>query len=491
MVVAALVSTLALRESDFRLTCENGFGDGWNGYAHSMAWFENRLYVGTTRGSIAALKLNYPPPDWKPWPVNCPDDLYDVDRRAQIWRYTPETEQWKLVYQAAWVPGRNGRPVPRYIGFRGMTVFQGPGDHKPCLHVSTWSPLMAMDPPDVLRSEDGETFMPAPRPPWGTAVRSFRTLQIFKGRVHTTPTGSATTLNRAVECIGSEATIYAADDLRAGNWQAASPEGFGDARNVTVFEQGVFDGHLYGGTVNMERGFELWKTPGGDLPYRWTRVLEDGAGRGPLNEIAGSMCEFKGALYVGTGIINGGYHRTHRIGPDAAELIRVWPDDSWDLIVGQARHTPQGLKVPLSGFSSGFDNLFCGYFWRMVVHDDHLYVGTFAWTNVLPFLPRGRWPKDVNALIERWGEDNLTRRYGGFELWSTADGIHWEPVTRSGFGNRYNWGIRTFASTPHGLFVGTANVFGPSIAMRRNEDWTYVPNPRGGCEVWLGSRESA
>lgn len=475
-----------LREADFRLTCENGFGDGWNGYAHSMAWFRERLYVGTTRGTIAALKTNHPRPDWKPWPVECPEDLYEVDRRAQIWEYTPETGVWRKVYQAPWVPSRSGRQVPRYIGLRGMTVFQGPGDAAPCLYVSTWAPLLAQEPPDILRSEDGENFVPVPRPPWDTAVRSFRTLQIFQGRVHTSPTGSATQLNRASECIGSEATIYAADDLRSGAWQPASGEGFGDARNVTVFEMGTFNGHLYAGTVNMERGFELWKTPGGALPYRWTRVLEQGAYRGPLNELALSLCEFKGALYLGTGIVNGGYHRSYKIGPGAAELLRIWPDDSWDLIVGEARHTPQGLKVPLSGFSPGFDNLFNGYLWRMGVHDGWLYVGSFSWANLLPFLPRRRWPRDVSALVERWGEDNLVRRCGGLELWRSADGVHWEAVTLSGFGNRYNWGVRNFASTPHGLFVGTANVFGPNIAVQDEGGWRYAPNPRGGCEIWLG-----
>lgn len=488
MAALAAAPARPLAEADFRLTCENGFGDGWNGYAHSMAWFEGRLYVGTTRGSIASLRLNHPPPDWKPWPVQCPDDLYDVDRRTQIWQYTPESGVWKKVFQAPWVKSRNGRDVPRYIGLRGMTVYQGAGDTKPCLYVSTWAPLLAPEPSDILRSEDGEHFTHVPSPDWDPSVRSFRTLQVFKGRVHTTPTGSAAQLNKAAECIGAEATIYAADDMQSGKWHAASAEGFGDARNVTVFEQGVFNGHLYGGTVNMERGGELWKTVGGgELPYRWTKVLDAGAGRGPLNEIFSTMVEFKGALYVASGIANGGYHRTFNIGPAAFELLRVWPDDSWDLIAGEARHTPQGLKYPLSGYGAGFDNLFNGYLWRMVVHEGWLYAGTFTWANLLPFLPKDKWPKDVRAIVHGWDEMNLARRYGGCELWRTHDGVHWEPVTLSGFGNRYNWGIRTFASTPAGLFVGTANVFGPTVAVERAGQWSYVPNPRGGCEVWLGS----
>src|SRR3546814_9025512 len=75
----------------FRLTARSGFGDGWNHYAHSMAAFRGKVYVGTTRGSFAGLKLTVPAPDLKPWPVESPSDLYAVDRRAEIWEYTPET----------------------------------------------------------------------------------------------------------------------------------------------------------------------------------------------------------------------------------------------------------------------------------------------------------------------------------------------------------------------------------------------------------------
>src|SRR3546814_8361037 len=89
-----------------------------------------------------------------------------------------------------------------------------------------------------------------------------------------------------------------------------------------------FDGHLYAGTANPITGGELWKTRGGDLPYHWTKVFDRGAGRGLHNEVAGTLCEFKGALYVASGVINGGYHRAFRIGPAAAEIMRFWPDDS-------------------------------------------------------------------------------------------------------------------------------------------------------------------
>ena len=47
--------------------------------------------------------------------------------------------------------------------------------------------------------------------------------------------------------------------------------------------------------------------------------------------------------------------------------------------------------------------------------------------------------------------------------WTTV----YEVSERNGFGNKFNWGIRTLASTPQGLMVGTANPFGPRVAVER------------------------
>lgn len=485
MVLAAVDQARGLREEDFRLTCRNGFGDGWNHYPHSMAWFHDRLYVGTTRATFAMLKMNKPVPAFKPWPIECPDDVYDIDRRAEIWEYTPETEVWRLAYRAPQITGKNGRTdVPRYIGYRGMAVFQGKRDTQPCLYVASWAPQMA-GVPHLLRSEDGQDFEVMPALPFDASVRSFRTLQIFQGRLHTTPTGSSAAPGKSQDSVGSEPTIFACDDPQSGVWREANARSFGEPDNLTIFEMAEFDGHLYAATVNP-KGFQLWKTPGGELPYRWTKVLERGAGRGSFNEVGGAFCAFKGALYMGTGVVNGGYHRALDIGPAAAEVLRVWPDDSWDLLVGNGRLTPQGLKYPLSGHAEGFNNLFNGYVWRMAEHRGHLYAGTLSWACLLPYMPLNGWPEDMLVMLNRNGHDQVARRYGGFGLWRTADGVIWESVTRTGFGNHYNWGVRNFASTRHGLFVGAVNPFGPKVAVRRDGRWQYVPNPRGGAEIWLG-----
>ena len=48
----------------------------------------------------------------------------------------------------------------------------------------------------------------------------------------------------------------------------------------------------------------------------------------------------------------------------------------------------------------------------------------------------------------------------GGEVWCTEDGINWEPITRNGFNDRYNHGVRTFAIGDDGsLYYGCANPY--------------------------------
>src|SRR3546814_2570280 len=115
--------------------------------------------------------------------------------------------------------------------------------------------------------------------------------------------------------------------------------------------------------------------------------------------------------------------------------------------MGESRMTDQGLKYPLSGITPGFDILFNGYVWRMQVHEGWLYASTMSWASLLPYLPTYAWPPDIAAVLRRWSPDRLAET-GGFSLWRTDDGVHWEPVTRDGFGNKFNWGGSTFASPP-------------------------------------------
>ena len=84
-----------LRENDFRKICVNGFGDGYNAYAYSMAWFGEHLFVDTSRANLNLLKMAMPFVRIDMWPVECLHTNYaefeHEAARGEIWCYHPPT----------------------------------------------------------------------------------------------------------------------------------------------------------------------------------------------------------------------------------------------------------------------------------------------------------------------------------------------------------------------------------------------------------------
>jgi SAM-dependent methyltransferase len=286
--------------------------------------------------------------------------------------------------------------------------------------------------------------------------------------------------------------VLCTSDPASGNWELSSMPLFGDRTNSSIFDMVVCGDYLYSGAFNLRHGFQIYRTTAeGTPPHHWEKVLDLGADRGALNQSAISMTEFRGALYVGTCIQNSGFDPVYQVGPAAGEVLRIYPDKTWDLLVGEPRMTRQGLKIPSSGMRAGFDNPLAGYIWRMTVHDDTLYVGTCDNSAFVPFSKGDRWPQHARFLLDSPFMERYMSLVGGCELWRTTDGNAWTPITRNGFGNPYNLGIRTLISTRVGLFVGTANPFGPDVAVRGLTGWEFQNNPRGGTEIWHGSMDHA
>lgn len=479
-----------LSESHFRKISENGFGDGNNAYAYSHAWFKNHLYIGTGRANLCLLKFAMPFVKIDMWPVDCPHRNYTPEfertaARGEIWRYCPITMEWERVFQSPMLMGEDGVEFSRDLGYRAMAVFQGESDSEPTLYVATWSRSRSAG-PEILRSEDGKTFVPTPKLNFRTQnrdipINAIRVLVPFKGKLYTAPTGSA----QGNVNIAWNSLIYESTDPASGKWRSVNEPGFDESPVVAVvYDVTPFGDYLYAGTGGSE-GFQVWRSLAeGEPPYKWEKVVEKGAGRGALNQGIVSMKEFKGSLYVGTGIQNGGYDHRFNVGPAAAEVVRINADNSWDIVVGN----PRDGKRPISALTAGFSNYFCGYIWRMGIHEDWLYVGTMDWSVILRYTNLKEKPMRISKILDRAGIEDFLKLYGGCEVWRTYDGENWLPVTRTGFNNEFNYGIRNIVSTPYGLFIATANPFGPRVAVRTSKEWewTYQDNPKGGLEVWHG-----
>ncbi len=155
------------------------------------------------------------------------------------------------------------------------------------------------------------------------------------------------------------------------------------------------------------------------------------------------MHVFKNRLYVGSNGWGAG-------SSPASEEIRVNPDDTWDVVVGNARTVNGSTKSPISGIGDSFGNFFNAHMWRAETHNGAMYIGTNDASSAFANVP---------------GLGPLLAPEFGFDIWGTCDGQYWWQVARDAFGDgRWNFGARTIVSTPSGLFIGSTNhVEGTSV----------------------------
>jgi hypothetical protein len=430
---------------DVRPVAADGFGDSRNSYSWSMAWFKGQLFVGTARSAMcvenATIEYYLPTSGFyreHPAPgVVCPRTIHQADLRAEIWRYDPLSRRWALVYRSPrnlQNPRAPGRPVARDIGYRGMVVLKEPG--KPsALYVGALSTgefipeLARRNPPRILRTTDGRTFRPLRRGPGVIRTQSgprrpigFRAMEAVNGKLYVTA-GSSLTGDGVVLRVHDPAGTRP-------RFEQVSP------RRLAVFELATLGGRLYAGTGDFEAGYGVWRATG-PRAGRWEPVVTGGAGRGATITSVVSMASYRGQLYVGAS----GWGTS--VFP-ASELIRVSRDGRWDVVVGKQRVDDGGaLKSPLSGLSDGFGNVFNNHFWRMQVFRGALLLGTNDWS----------W--SLQGGVGMW---DLLKAELGFDLYGTCDGSKWWVATRDAFGRGgQDFGVRTMAASPAGLFIGTTN----------------------------------
>lgn len=429
---------------EFVEAAPQGFGDRQNTKAWSMKWWKDRVYVGTARAHICvqdaslAFRIGgifkYPKKDPD---LECTESPQDLPLQAEIWGFSPEEEAWERLYQSPQdleIPGHPGKYVARDIGFRGMVVFANPEDGSEGLYVGGVSSELinpGVGPPRMLHSEDGVRFDPIPQEPGtimgdlGFKQGNMRAMAVYDGRLFVVIGESR-----------GDGDLYESRNPAAGNdnFRIVSPP------RMKVYDMCEYNGYLYLGLTQDEEkeGYFVVKTDArGELPYTYTVVVPNGGYLTPLpSNTVVSMCVFQDRLYVGT--------------DKPAEIIRINPDDTWDLLVGAPRDTPDGRKEPLSGMAAGFNWALNEHIWQMVAHEDWLYIGT----NDLTSLNMKNW-----FVMGLPGIGDILRAYQGYDLAATRDGVHYTILDRSGFGDGLEVGIRTFASTPYGLFFGTSNPY--------------------------------
>ncbi|MCB0077584.1 MAG: hypothetical protein KDD73_09155 [Anaerolineales bacterium] len=425
--------------TQFERMVDDGFGDVTNSTAWSMLWWNDALYLGTARAmtcwTVLAIHLIFPTIPYPPEDPDlvCLDPITEMDLSAELWRWDV-TGGWQQIYKAPTVvpvPGSSSL-TGRDVGYREIALFQE-NDGEVAAYISTTYPKAvnpdAYPPPRILRSTDGTNWDALPQAA-GTILgdydqASFRAILDFDDRFFI-----------VAAKIEGGGPLWEASDPEQGNnaFTVVTPDG------LDLYSLADYNNQLYVGTSNTinpgdakapnPAGYEVLRTDAtGSPPYTFESVVPPGAysTANPPPRVAVSMAQYDGRLYTGSNL--------------PVELIRVNPDNSWDLIVGDPRTGPNGLIAPLSGYGSGFDWEYTIHIWRMIEHDGLLFIGTADSSTEVRFDP---------ALI------GLEAFIGG-DLYVSDDGITLYPITLNGFDDQFNMGFRTLQNTPYGLFIGTHN----------------------------------
>ncbi len=158
----------------------------------------------------------------------------------------------------------------------------------------------------------------------------------------------------------------------------------------------LFNERLVLAIDDSKQGFELWSmaTSGKEAPG-WTRLLARGGQRYSMNAQVFSCVPWKDALYVACGHNESPHSRQFQ---GAFEILRIYPDASWDVSIGAPRVTSVGLKIPLSCVGPGMNEFQPGQFRFLSAAGDQLLLGTY---------------EDV----------------AGFRLWRSRDGESWSDTS--------------------------------------------------------------
>jgi hypothetical protein len=149
---------------------------------------------------------------------------------------------------------------------------------------------------------------------------------------------------------GSKALVCATIGEDDGQWERVPcPDAKGYISGLVSFH-----GQLLIAVDNERRGFGLWKLANkiqnGAEPV-WEPVLLAGAGRYLLNANVQTLAAWEDSLYIVAGVSSEELAAKYKEKYHASgfELLRLYVDGDWDLIIGTPRFSYQGIKAPLAG----------------------------------------------------------------------------------------------------------------------------------------------
>ncbi|EIC22246.1 hypothetical protein [Thiorhodovibrio frisius] len=174
------------------------------------------------------------------------------------------------------------------------------------------------------------------------------------------------------------------------------------SKNHAVNHVVSFSGALYVSIEDIQLGCSIWSTSPAAEPIRWRPIFEQGAERYAQNMQVFSCVVHRGSLFLVAGTsIDARYPVSGFFDYQGFELLRIDPDDHWELLFGVPRFSVSGLKLPLSALGPSLGDRKAREWLFLHSQNDHLLMGT---------------------------SDNE-----GLQLSFSRNGIDWQHMTRDGF----------------------------------------------------------
>jgi len=511
IVIGGAQADLGLRQVGTGGIGDDGLsGDRQNSYAWCMETIRDPsggggeyLYVGSNRALAYLVLYEAGFTDEQIVTLFKGNIVPPTDIRARIFRYrTDGSKPWELVYTS---PVETAVGMPRHLGYRVMKTYTDAGG-KTALYVATTGFIPSL-PVEVLRFSDD--FNPAEDEPVvvfrsvsSDQENSIRSLDVHDGHLVVGMMNGDIWITDRPESQGAGLAP------RPEVWKKIADRGIFTALGLPDKDEGQdadrtepilnwqflpFNGYLYTTTYYLntrdtEGGFWVFKgKPQGDplvaANWKWEKTMSNGAGNS-MNEIAG-LFRFGEYVYVGT-LFGLPYHLAdrrpdillNRFSDPRAEIYRFDKDDQWEMIIGdpgknslfdgRLGNYAAGFFDPEKVTDRGRNYSLNFYVWWMEEYKGKLYCSTFDIGVFFDFLV-----PLIQAMIPGADEDYLERfkeriafileenkdNPPGADLFVSEDGVNFSPVTRDGFDDRFNYGIRTLKATEGGLMAGSANPF--------------------------------
>ena len=266
--------------------------------------------------------------------------------------------------------------------------------------------------------------------------------------------------------------------------------GFGHNENQYIWRMEVYDGKLYIGTFDTSSLLEpIGQFSNGDIigmtPEQWAtqlryikELLELLYEKNNTNPVATYEMQAtpetatpETAMYMDDMAVEVEDPFASEAA-DLTDMMEIAPDvlgNDTEMGVLSSENSVEDRITSLQDFSDYYETMLDQYEQLAAEYD----LGDDLKAAFEKLLNQETWDKIKSVLVCLHYMRTASR---GFDMYVTSDGVNFETLTTSGFGDPYNHGLRVFAVTNQGLCLGTANPFyGTQLWIQRKTETKPQP----------------